>query len=153
MYCGKAVDRSLPTDLLYARNSAVTLTHTVCRPSSEGPVEQWPSRKKPVPVPVPPTSAQQQASSVPSTLRAGATPSPSTGASMVTGRTWTGIATAAGRPRLFTTRAFVSVAATSSRARKPARGPILLTHTDEPIGVMGVPSRVRTDGPTPAARA
>ena len=77
MYIGIGVDRSLPTALEKARNSAVTCTHTVCRPSSAGPVEQCPSRKNPVPMPLSRTSAQQHCRSMPSTFVAGATPSPS----------------------------------------------------------------------------
>src|SRR5690606_1092031 len=45
---GRGVLRSLPRYFERARNSAVTMTQTVWRPTSSGPVLQQPSRKKPV---------------------------------------------------------------------------------------------------------
>ena len=42
------VERSFPAAFENARNSAVSITQTVCDPTSSGPVLQHPSRKKPV---------------------------------------------------------------------------------------------------------
>src|SRR5262249_13968339 len=47
-HCKFGVERSLPADFENSRNSAVITTHTVCEPTSSGPVLQQPSRKKPV---------------------------------------------------------------------------------------------------------
>ena len=58
----------LPTAAETARNFSVASMHTVCRPSSCGPVLQKPLRSKPVPMPDPCTSAQQHCSSVPAAV-------------------------------------------------------------------------------------
>ena len=57
MYSGKGVASGFPAASLKRRNASVATTQTVWLPSSDGPVEQWPSRKKPVPMPVSRTSA------------------------------------------------------------------------------------------------
>ena len=61
LHSGRGVERSLPASLLKARNSSVITAQTVCEPTSSGPVEQQPSRKKPV------TGAFEQGSSSPPT--------------------------------------------------------------------------------------
>jgi len=60
---GTGVIRSLPSSTEKSRNSCVTFTQTVCRPTSSGPVRQKPSRKNPVI-----GSRQQHFNSVPNTF-------------------------------------------------------------------------------------
>src|SRR5207302_10711654 len=62
-HSGTGVTRSLPSSTENSRNSRVTLTQTVCKPTSSGPVRQKPARKYPVI-----GSRQQHFSSVPRTL-------------------------------------------------------------------------------------
>src|SRR5205085_11830745 len=62
-HSGCGVTRSLPSSTEKSRNSRVAFTHTVCRPTSSGPVRQYPSRKNPVI-----GSRQQHCNSVPSTF-------------------------------------------------------------------------------------
>src|ERR1700720_3144104 len=62
-HSGTGVTRSLPSSTEKSKNSRVTFTQTVCRPTSSGPVRQKPSRKNPVT-----GSRQQHLSSVPSTF-------------------------------------------------------------------------------------
>ena len=47
-HSGCGVTKSFPSSTEKSRNSRVTLTQTVCRPRSSGPVRQNPSRKNPV---------------------------------------------------------------------------------------------------------
>src|SRR5947209_6589753 len=62
-HSGTGVTRSLPSSTEKSKNSRVTFTQTVCKPTSSGPVRQKPSRKNPVI-----GSRQQHLSSVPRTF-------------------------------------------------------------------------------------
>src|SRR5205085_4780718 len=62
-HSGTGVTKSLPSSTEKSRNSRVTFTQTVCKPTSSGPVRQKPSRKNPVI-----GSRQQHFNSVPKTL-------------------------------------------------------------------------------------
>lgn len=65
-HCGCGVTRSLPTDTVKARKSAVITAQTVCAPGSEATDRQQPSRRKPVS-----GSWEQATSGAPRTLRSG----------------------------------------------------------------------------------
>src|SRR5438045_9274599 len=62
-HSGTGVTRSLPSSTEKSKNSRVTFTQTVCKPTSSDPVRQKPSRKNPVT-----GSRQQHFNSVPRTF-------------------------------------------------------------------------------------
>ena len=81
IHCGFGVLRSLPTQALNSRKSAVASMQTVCGPSSSCPVEQWPSPVEAgTNAAAARTSAQQHSRSPPRTFLGTWMPGPLAGA-------------------------------------------------------------------------